>query len=231
LTTSPELRRFAYDEWRDGYSRLSASDRQVAVVLANHWNWYDQAILTAAQQSFFSDYELLYPRPYDSYVKAAAEKSHLPVELIYATLRQESLYRIDAQSAAGAIGLMQLMPEPSRRTPARGSDSSGQIDPTKDPLNAATNISRGTAKLNSFREMFAGRVALALAAYNAGPGAVKRWLPPVNKDIDVWVENIPYNETRVYVQRVMWHSVVFGWLLSGKAQMTSGWLAEVKAGM
>ena len=72
---------------------LPQTARPQAVHLASRWGWYDQAIAYAAQQRFFNDYELLYPRPFDREVRAAAQLSGLPEELIYSVMRQESLYR------------------------------------------------------------------------------------------------------------------------------------------
>jgi soluble lytic murein transglycosylase len=69
---------------------------------------------------------------------------------------------------------------------------------------------------------------VALAGYNAGPGAAQRWLPGNAMDPDIWIENIPYNETRAYVQRILWHTVVFSWLHSQEAQDTRGWLSAVR---
>ena len=75
---------------------------------------------------------------------------------------------------------------------------------------------------------FDGQLPLALGAYNAGPSAVERWLPPQPIDSDVWIENIPYNETRAYVRRVLWHSLVFDWLETGNAQSARGWLGKIE---
>src|SRR4030095_4770058 len=90
--------------------------RPQAVRLASRWGWHDQAITTAAQQRLFNDYTLLYPQPFDPEVRAAAQLSKLPRELIYSVMRQESLYRTDAVSSAGARGLLQMMPDTARRT-------------------------------------------------------------------------------------------------------------------
>jgi soluble lytic murein transglycosylase len=68
---------------------------------------------------------------------------------------------------------------------------------------------------------------VALAGYNAGERAVERWLPTEPIDADIWTENIPYNETRDYVQRVLWHSVVFGWLTSGGDPERDAWSAQI----
>ena len=67
----------------------------------------------------------------------------------------------------------------------------------------------------------------AIAAYNAGPNSATRWLPDAPHEAPVWVENIPYNETRDYVQRVLWHSLVFAWKRSGEAQKADAWTAPV----
>jgi soluble lytic murein transglycosylase len=68
---------------------------------------------------------------------------------------------------------------------------------------------------------------VALAAYNAGPNAASRWIPAQPVEADVWIENIPYNETRTYVQRILWHNLVFNWLKSGEPQKADGWLVAV----
>jgi soluble lytic murein transglycosylase len=68
---------------------------------------------------------------------------------------------------------------------------------------------------------------VALAGYNAGQAAAARWLPAEPIDADIWIENIPYNETRDYVQRVLWHTVVFGWLQTGGPQDVQSWLQPI----
>ena len=70
------------------------------------------------------------------------------------------------------------------------------------------------------------QVPLALAGYNAGPAAARRWLPDAPLETDVWVENIPYNETRGYVRRVYWHSLVFGWLEDRQPQDVKHWMTR-----
>jgi soluble lytic murein transglycosylase len=86
----------------------------------------------------------------------------------------------------------------------------------------------GAAHLKDLLGQFDNQLPLALAGYNAGPGAVRRWLPPASMDPDIWIENIPYNETRAYVQRILWHTVVFNWLQIRQPQDTQGWLGAVK---
>ena len=215
----------AQSEWNAGYAALDAPLRHAAVGLAARWGWHFQVIATAAQQALFDDYALLYPRPFDAAVEAATGLVRLPPTLIYAVLRQESLYQPWAVSSAGAVGLMQLLPGTARRTAARLHRSRPSLASLAEP---EVSIALGAATLADLLERYDGQVLVALAGYNAGPGAVQRWLPERAMDADVWVENIPYNETRGYVQRIMWHSVVFEWLEHGEALDASSWLGQVR---
>lgn len=221
---SCNLRSQATNEWQYGYETLSENARTQAIHLAAEWGWYDQAVTTASQRQIYNDYALLYPRPYDEEVQAGARLAQLEPELIYGVLRQESLYRADATSSAGARGLLQLLPETARRT----AQAWGRPKPTPNELYVpAVNVPLGAAQLRGLIDKFGGQTAVALAGYNAGPNAALRWLPAQAIDPDIWVENIPYNETRGYVQRVLWHSIVFAWLHSGEPQRTESWLARI----
>jgi soluble lytic murein transglycosylase len=224
LTDLQGLRDSAYDEWRFGYNKLNAEARAQAVVLAERWAWHDQAILIAAEQRLFSDYQLLYPRTFDEEVDAAAKLTGLSPAIIYSTLRQESIFRIDAMSSAGARGLMQVLPDSAKQTARRW-----KLPSPENLFDPGINISIGAAHLKDISNRFDGKLALALAGYNSGPNTVVRWLPAKPKEVDVWIENIPFNETRTYVQRVLWHSIIFGWLASNNAQDATGWLTTVSA--
>jgi soluble lytic murein transglycosylase len=119
---------------------------------------------------------------------------------------------------------MQLLPATARRT----ATLLERPRPTREALERPeVNVPLGAAFLARLVEDFDGQVVLALSSYNAGPGATSRWLPDRPTDVDVWVENIPYNETRSYVQRIMWYSVVFQWLEDGEPEDASPWLAKV----
>jgi soluble lytic murein transglycosylase len=218
------LRPQAMIEWIRGFQNLSEPARTQAIHLAARWGWYEQAVATATQQRQFNDYTLLYPRPYDREVRKAAKLTSLPPELIYAVLRQESLYRPDAMSSAGARGLLQLMPETARQTARTWKQPRPSADDLFDPN---VNVPLGAAQLRTMINRFGGQTPVALAGYNAGPNAAARWVPASAIESDIWVENIPYNETRTYVQRVLWHSIVFAWLRSGEAQRTDAWVTRI----
>lgn len=219
-----DLRPQAGSEWNFAFEQLAADARSQAIHLAARWGWYDQAIFTASQQRVFNDYELLYPQPYDAEVLSAAKLTGLSPQLIYSVMRQESLYRRDAISSAGARGLLQMLPETARRTASKWNRPRPAAE---DLFNPVINVPLGAANLRTLMDRFGGQTMVALAGYNAGPNAAARWLPAESLDPDIWVENIPYNETRNYVQRILWHNVVFSWLQKGEPQKVDGWLARI----
>jgi peptidoglycan lytic transglycosylase len=219
-----DLRPQATLEWQAGYAALEDERKPQAVHLAARWGLYDIAVATATSHGVFNDYELLYPRPYAKEVAAAIKLTRLEEPLLYGVLRQESLFRPDATSLAGAVGIAQL-----GRSTAEITASRWQLPrPSRaDLYDPETSIRLGAARLTTLIDKYRGQLPVALAAYNAGELAAERWLPERSIDSDVWIENIPYNETRAYVRRVLWHSLVFGWIEDGRARSTKGWLGSV----
>jgi soluble lytic murein transglycosylase len=131
------------------------------------------------------------------------------------------MFRSDAVSSAGAIGLTQLGLSTARQTASRQA-----IDPPSrnDLLEPATNTWLGAATLRERLSLFADQLPVALAAYNAGAAAARRWLPGAPVDADIWIENIPYNETRDYVRRVLWNSIVYRWLTGAREPVDTAFL-------
>jgi soluble lytic murein transglycosylase len=126
--------------------------------------------------------------------------------LVLAMTRQESAFDVDAVSPAGARGLMQLMPTTAKEVAKQLALPYQPEKLTRDP---SYNLTLGRAYLDGLLESFGGSYVLSVAAYNAGPARVRGWIrefgDPRSPDIDVvdWVESIPINETRNYVQRVL----------------------------
>ncbi len=114
----------------------------------------------------------------------------------------------DARSHAGALGLMQLMPATARETARRYSIPLGN---NNDVLVPERNIALGTAYLSQLYGQFQGNRVLASAAYNAGPGRVRQWTRDLpSMPADIWIETIPFDETRAYVQSVLTYGVIYG---------------------
>ena len=141
-----------------------------------------------------------YPRPYTAAVHTAAAEYAVPLPLIYAVARTESGFRTDAQSPAGAVGLMQLTPDTFAWVQSLTAEEESL--PPASLTDPALNIRYGTMTLSLLLEEF-GNVNTALAAYNAGRTRVRGWLddPRYSRD-SVTLHTIPYPETRTYVQRV-----------------------------
>jgi soluble lytic murein transglycosylase len=218
------LRNHATVEWHYGYAELRESARPQAIHLAARWELYDVAVATATSFGIFNDYELLYPRPYRDEIVAAAKLTDVDRALLYAMLRQESMFRPDAASSAGALGVAQLTYATARTTAQRWMLPAPK---RADLFDAGVGITLGAARLADLLVQFDAELPVALGAYNAGDGAATRWLPETPIDSDVWIENIPYDETRAYVRRVLWHNLVFEWLETGRAQHPRSWLEKV----
>ena len=190
---------------------FGASDNAVklqAAHLAARWGWYAQSITTLAQVGEFDDVRLRYPRPYASAIADASKLTQVPPDWILAVMRQESLFRDDAVSRAGARGLMQMTPTTAAVVAKRWHLPLPERDGTFDP---PMDVQRGAAHLRDLLDKY-GQLGLTLAAYNAGAVPVARWAPTREMDADVWIENIPYGETRNYVQRIVEHIVAFAWV-------------------
>ena len=142
----------------------------------------------------------LYPREYSQYVEKYSGEYGVDPMLVYAVIYNESRFRPDAVSNVGARGLMQMMEDAFDWTKYRlEPDASTVYDDMFDP---ETNIRYGTYMLSLLLEEF-GTVDNALCAYHAGWGSVKKWLSDPEYSSDgVHVENIPFADTRTYVERV-----------------------------
>jgi len=112
-------------------------------------------------------------------------------------------------SRADARGVMQMLPATASAVARRWDLSVPSRDALFDPTIA---LPLGAAYLRELLDKYGGNLALALAAYNAGPAAVERWMPQRSVEAAIWIENIPYNETRGYVQHIVEHIVAFAYV-------------------
>lgn len=154
-------------------------------------------------------YKLAHPRPFKEYVVKASEKYEIDPYLIWAIIREESYYRADIISWAGAIGLMQIMP-------ATGQDIASRLNMSiedSELTNPEINIEFGAFYIRSMLDMFSGDVDKALAAYNGGPGNVSRWS---NSILGTSKEDFPtaitFFETQEYITKVQNSYYTYKWL-------------------
>ena len=198
-------------QWTWSTRAMSSRSLQVAAVLARQWGWYDRAILTVAKSDHLDDLDLRFPILYRDMVEDSAQKSDIDPSWVYGVLRQESAFVTDARSGAGALGLMQLMPQTGRLT---GRQLNLNITSNSAILKVENNLRLGAGYLKNVLDANNGHQVLATAAYNAGPNRVKEWLPETQGlDADAWVESIPYTETRNYVKNVLGYTMVYAYRL------------------
>ncbi|WP_417787259.1 transglycosylase SLT domain-containing protein [Stutzerimonas xanthomarina] len=190
-------------------SRLFSRDELVAQArLAYEMEWYFPAIRTISQAKYWDDLDIRFPMAHRSSLVNAAKAREIHPSWVFAITRQESAFMADARSHVGATGLMQLMPATAKETAKRFDIP---LSSPKQVLNPSVNIQLGAAYLSQIYGQFNGNRVLASAAYNAGPGRVRQWLKNAEHlPFDVWVENIPFDETRQYVQNVLTYSVIYG---------------------
>lgn len=154
-------------------------------------------------------WELAFPRPHHGLVQREAKKNGVPESLIYGVMREESAFDPDAVSHADAHGLMQLIP-PTAKMLAKPIGLPHDVNSLKRP---AINIALGARGLSQLNDSFRTNPVLAIPGYNAGPGRPRRWLRErPHMDFDVWVELIPYNETRRYTKRVLASRAAYAYL-------------------
>jgi len=198
-------------EWRHLLDNSSPQVLRTVATVADRWGWHRQAVVALVRADEWDDLMLRFPVPYREQVVSAARTQGIDAEWIYAVMRQESLFQVDARSSANALGLMQILPTTGQRI-ARERGEAWRGD--HNLLHPPTNIHYGAHYLNGNLRRLQNNPVLALAAYNAGASRVLSWLPehePV--DADIWAETIPFFETRGYIRRVMEYYVVYGWRL------------------
>jgi len=145
-------------------------------------------------------WEMAYPRAFSDVVEREAKKNGIPSALAYAVMREESAFDPEAASPAKAFGLMQLIVPTARKV---AKDVGLAYDETS-LYRPETNVALGCRFLAELRAKFPVNPSLAISAYNAGPGAPVRWIASrESDDFDLWVEQIPYDETKKYTKRVL----------------------------
>jgi soluble lytic murein transglycosylase len=212
-------------EWYLTTRQMAPEQLAAAAVLAHRWGWHDRAILTVGRTGRLDDLSLRFPLAFRKPVMKEAQTHAIEPAWVFAVMRQESAFSPDAQSPAGAMGLMQLMPRTARQV-ARKLNT--RIQHQLQLFDADTNIRLGSAYLRRLLNELDGHEALATAAYNAGPARVRSWLPESETmPSDLWIEAVPFSETRHYVKRVFTYTAIYENRLGQDPKRLSGRLGPV----
>ncbi len=197
-------------QWWHAVRQLKDEEVPAAAKLAKQWQWDEIAIFTIAKIKYWDDIELRFPLSYSEKIQQNALQQDLNPAIIFGLIRRESAFNKDARSPVGARGLMQIMPRTGRQI-AKDLNESWQ---GKNSLyNPVKNLRYGSYYYQKLLNQFNGHYALALAAYNAGPHRVKKWLPDDSIPADIWIETIPFRETRDYVTTVLVYAMIYQQLM------------------
>jgi len=188
---------------------------------------WDRCINTSERTRNVIDLAQRFPMPYRQAVIERSRSINLDPAYVYGLIRQESRFITDARSGVGASGLMQVMPATARWTAKKlglGNLNAQQLN------DRDTNITIGTGYLKLILDDFAGSMPLAAAAYNAGPGRPRVWRgQPGTPSVEaaIWAENIPFNETRDYVKKVLANTTIYAAMITGQTQSLKARLGQI----
>lgn len=194
-------------QWWFTVKKLSKAQLMIAAKLAQQWQWDQVAIITLAKADYWDDLMLRFPVTYLSQVQNNAHWQDIDPALIFGLIRQESMLDKNAVSAVGARGLMQIMPDTAKHIAHKLNEPWREENSL---FNPDLNIKYGAFYFKQLLNRFDGQFVLATAAYNAGPNRIGKWLPN-NRPVpaDIWIETIPYKETRKYVTSVMSYAIIY----------------------
>jgi soluble lytic murein transglycosylase len=197
----------AKKEWAEAVDKLAREQLPLAAQLAADWGWHRQAILALGKAGQKDELGLRFPLAYTEAVAGASARTELDPALIYGVIRRESAFDPEARSPVGALGLMQLMPgtgqDMARRLKEAWTSEHNLLDPVR-------NVRFGSTYLKGLLDRFGQHPALAAAGYNAGPSRAERWQPKSGPfPADLWIETIPFNETRAYVMAVLSYATIY----------------------
>jgi soluble lytic murein transglycosylase len=228
-----ELRRAGLDnwavaEWSSETNRLPTVELKVAAALANREGWYDRAIFALGNSGDLRFYEWRFPLLWEADIKREATANKLDPAWVYGTIRSESAMVETARSSANALGLMQVTPTTGKQVAKKHGlrwTGSAQLK------TVAGNLPIGTAYMHDLLEEYRHNPVLVSGSYNAGPNAVKRWLNtrPMG-EAAIWVETLPYFETRDYIPRVLAFTTLYDWRLGGAVKRISVRMPHIESG-
>ena len=217
--------REARSEWTYTVNHLPDRAVPAAAAIAHEWGWHDRVIFALGKVKAYDDLEFRFPIPYASWVSESAARFNIEPAILYSIMRAESAFFDQARSTAGAVGLMQVLPSTGRLV---AKDLGMPLAADVKLYDPKTNIALGSRYLSQMLARFNGNLAMAAAAYNAGPGKVERWRPQGGcQNAEFWVETIPYTETRRYVRNTLFYTALYEWRMGKRVKPITERLAAV----
>jgi len=185
---------------------------------------WDRCINTSDRTRVDADFLQRFPMPFKDAVLKRSREIGMDPAYVYGLIRQESRFIMDARSHVGASGLMQIMPATARETARYIGLAGFKAEQIND---RDTNITIGTAYLKRALDDFGGSMAMAAAAYNAGPSRPRSWRNGPVLEAAIWAENVPFAETRDYVKKVLSNTTNYAALITGQPQSLKARLGTV----
>ena len=203
---------------------MSERELLAAADLACSKQVWDRCINTSDRTKLTIDFDQRFPMPLKDTVLRKAKDVQLDPAYVYGLIRQESRFLMDAKSVVGASGLMQVMPATAKWTAKKIGMTNFQPHQINDH---EINVAIGTGYLKLVLDDFDGSMPLAAAAYNAGPSRSRNWRKGPVLEAAIWAENIPFNETRDYVKKVLSNTTNYAAIITGQPQSLKARLGTV----
>jgi len=215
-------------QWHHAIKKLPKEKLAVAAKLAQQWGWNPLAIITLVKADYWDDLSIRFPIAYQSEIDQGATSNKVDSAILFGLMRQESMLDKEAVSPVGARGLMQIMPE-TAATIAK--DLQSPLISMNDLFKPEVNIRFGSYYFSDMLQKVGGHVALAAGAYNAGLHRVRKWLPSVAPvPADIWIETIPFKETRKYVSSALGYAIIYQQRLKKNGLRLKTLMREVSPG-
>ncbi|MCX7553349.1 transglycosylase SLT domain-containing protein [Marinicella sp. S1101] len=207
-------------EWNTQYKALGRDEKIALAALVKDEGWYAKVITTMADLGLWHNYDWRYPIAHEQIIKNEANSNNPMPQWVMAIIKQESAWAKDAVSHANAHGLMQLIP-PTAKSIAK--QLGLNLNNNRELHQPALNIKLGVQYQKNLYKQFNHPILVA-AAYNAGEGKSIDWSTGFSQSPDIWIETIPYKETRGYITKILSNVTIYDWLINQQPKRISNWM-------
>ncbi len=207
-------------EWNTAYKSLNRSEKIALAEQVKTEQWYAKAIAIMADLGLWENYEWRYPVAHENIIKQHTQTANPMPQWVMAIIKQESAWAKDAVSHANAHGLMQLLPTTAKSVGQQLGITVSQNNQLHQP---PLNIQLGMQYQKNLFKQF-GHPILVAAAYNAGEGKSIDWSTDFPQSPDMWLETIPYRETRDYITKILSNVTIYDWLINQQPRRITSWM-------